>query len=201
MNKFILSVILFLFSCFACAEGSSEITIDSIRQYLKSLHHVSADFTQTDKYGNIQEGRFYLSRPGKMRWEYQDPKEITIIMDGTNVFYYDKKLDQGSQYVGKKGLISLFSEEDIFLSKDIKVIEFKNNGGSVDVVFANKQEGPGKITLIFDADPLSIIGFVIEEDSGSQISVGFNDLKNHLLLDEKLFRPSYSLAPKRQRNN
>ena len=40
-----------------------------IESYLNSLKHIVAKFTQVDSNENMQKGNFFLSRPGRLKWE------------------------------------------------------------------------------------------------------------------------------------
>lgn len=214
MNK-ILFIIILLLSSFANSENRSlhpgldpesniptflriqnnESQIKAISEYLKSLKAMSANFTQTDKHGNKKIGKFYLSRPSKMRWEYKSPKEVIIIMNSERVYYYDKDLDQFSHYIGEKGLIGLFGEDDIFASKYVDLLDLRSNGDNIEVTFQKKADS-GKITLVFATNPFQILGFIIHEESASKIKIKFDSIINNALLDDSLFTFSHSLAPK-----
>lgn len=196
MNK-ILFVVILLLSSFANSENlkNNKSEIKAIGEYLKSLKSMSANFTQIDKRGNEQVGKFYLSRPSKMRWEYKSPKELIIIMNGERVYYYDKELDQFSHYIGEKGLIGLFGEDDIFASKYVDLLDLKKNGDHIEVTF-QKKEDTGKITLVFGAKPLQILGFIINEEAANKIKIKFDSIVNDALLENSLFTFSHSLAPK-----
>ncbi len=41
-------------------------------------------------------GKFYLLRPGKFRWDYQQPSEQLILADGKEIWFYDKDLAQAN---------------------------------------------------------------------------------------------------------
>jgi len=199
MVKFASKLIILLFAWLTFFAHSEEHAyLDSVREYLKNLKHVTAEFVQIDQKGNEQKGKFFLSRPGKMRWEYNAPNEILVVMDGDKIYYYDKELDQGSNYMNKKGLTSLFAEEDIFLSKEIKIEEFRENDDSLKVVFTLKDQ-PTKLSVIFDKNPLKILGFIVEEESGNKIAIELTNLETHFSMDQKIFQYTQNLAPKRQR--
>jgi outer membrane lipoprotein carrier protein len=76
--------------------GEGRKLLDS---YLANLSTLEAKFQQTlvDENGIVLEesnGRVYLQRPGKFRWDYEAPYEQTIVADGAKVWIYDKDLEQ-----------------------------------------------------------------------------------------------------------
>lgn len=71
----------------------------NLNNFLTDLRNLHADFYQTEydeQHHEVRQsqGTFYLQRPGKFRWEYQNPYMQTIISDGTNVWFYDHDLAQ-----------------------------------------------------------------------------------------------------------
>src|SRR5688572_26161011 len=72
--------------------------VAKVENYLNSIKTLQADFGQaanaTIKGADISSGRFYLQRPGKFRWEYLKGQQILIISNGSQIVYYDRKLDE-----------------------------------------------------------------------------------------------------------
>ena len=190
-------IAIFFFAAFVSAEEKNPYT-NEVREYLKSLKNVTAEFTQQDKYGNVQKGVMYMSRPDKMRWEYQDPKEFIVIMDGTKIYYYDKELDQFSHYIGDPGMINLIAEEDIFLSKQLKLLNIESDSDLIRAHFMHT-ENNGRITFIFRPKPFVLLGFVVKEETSNKLFIKLHNLAIGKAIDPSLFVFKHSLAPKSQR--
>jgi outer membrane lipoprotein-sorting protein len=189
MNRFLI-FFLFIFSLHA---HSGEV--ERIREYLKGLKNITADFVQRDRYGNKQYGKLYMSRPGKMRWEYKKPQELTVIINGKKVYYYDKQLDQASQYVGDKGLVNLVADEDIFNSNEVTFLKIDKHENLLESHFKTK-ESTDKFSFIFATDPLNFLGCVVKKDSGDNLWIKFKNLAVHNDLDPSIFKFQHSWAPK-----
>jgi outer membrane lipoprotein carrier protein len=70
-----------------------------LERYLQGLTSLRADFTQVSTVagGDTVEkasGRLYLQKPGRFRWDYRQPSEQLIVSDGSNVWLFDKELEQ-----------------------------------------------------------------------------------------------------------
>jgi outer membrane lipoprotein carrier protein len=83
--------------------GAAEDTTGRMRleQFLDELTTFSARFEQQlfDEYGGLlesAEGEVAISKPGKFRWEYQQPYSQLIVTDGTTLWIYDVDLEQVS---------------------------------------------------------------------------------------------------------
>ena len=134
MNR-VFFFIAFFVSNLVFANAESEVDVDSLKSYMKSLKNISADFIQVDRKGNIQSGKFYLSRPGKMRWEYQDPKQLIIVLNNEKIYYYDQELDQVSHYIGDYGMMNVLIEDDVFASKDVTMDGYNTDNDMTKVTF------------------------------------------------------------------
>lgn len=67
--------------------------------FLNEITHYSARFKQSlyDEYGELleeSEGQLVLAKPGKFRWEYQQPYRQQIVSDGILLWVYDEDLEQ-----------------------------------------------------------------------------------------------------------
>ena len=79
-----------------CIEAAA---IDSLKTFIQETRTVRANFSQTlyDKNArSIQEsnGTMQFERPEKFRWTYEKPYEQLIVGDGTQVWFYDRDLNQ-----------------------------------------------------------------------------------------------------------
>ncbi|MDQ3774413.1 MAG: outer membrane lipoprotein chaperone LolA [Pseudomonadota bacterium] len=68
-------------------------------EFLKGFVSLKARFEQVllDEQGVERErsqGTFYLSRPGRFRWDYESPYQQSIVADGQRVYVYDQDLEQ-----------------------------------------------------------------------------------------------------------
>ena len=78
---------------------ATESAIDKLNTFVQSVSTFKAKFNQTviDSRGNVleeAEGFFILERPGKFRWDYQEPYPQHIVADGTRIWFYDVDLEQ-----------------------------------------------------------------------------------------------------------
>jgi outer membrane lipoprotein carrier protein len=84
-------------------------SVDSLQKFLSQLQWFEAYFTQTLSGKNVYDsevssGRFYLHRPGKFRWQYQQPYAQEIVADGQTLWLYDVDLEQVSMKSQKASL-------------------------------------------------------------------------------------------------
>jgi outer membrane lipoprotein carrier protein len=97
---------LFVLFWFLISAGSSALAESveandpetELRHFLTDISSLTAGFRQQlfDSTGrSMQEsrGRFYIQRPGRFRWEYDEPEQL-VVCDGELLWMYDRDLEQ-----------------------------------------------------------------------------------------------------------
>ena len=64
-------------------DASQRALADKVSAYLSSLQNLSGNFVQVGPDGSRTTGNFYLLKPGKIRFEDDDPSPIALVADGT----------------------------------------------------------------------------------------------------------------------
>jgi len=63
----------------------------AVDRHYNDLRSFQAEFTESYRGAGLERtesGTLWLKRPGKMRWEYRQPKEKLFISDGKNAWFY-----------------------------------------------------------------------------------------------------------------
>ena len=67
--------------------------VDKVNSYLTATQVLSGRFVQVGPDGRRTQGNFYISKPGKVRFEYDDPSPIELVADGQSVVVRDRVFD------------------------------------------------------------------------------------------------------------
>lgn len=164
--------------------------IEKVEKYLSGITSIVADFNQISADNTKTGGKFFLKRPGKMRWQYNPPTPVLLISNGKTVTYYDAGLDQVSYVDVDSTLASFIAKKDIRLDsdsiqlKDLSVLE----DGTISVtVVQKKKPDEGSLTIDFSDKPMQIKGMTTVDAAGNKTIVVFNNLQFGPVLDDKLF--------------
>lgn len=163
--------------------------INRVERYLNQLTTMQASFVQVAPDGSISEGKFYLSRPGKLRWEYFPPVRVTIVANSGLVTYYDAELDQISHTSVSSTPLVFLTENNINLTKgDITVKNAIYNQSAILVTLTqHSKEEDGFIELMFTDNPLELRKMTLVDAVGNRTTVSFNDAIYTQNIDKKLF--------------
>ncbi|MDD1620017.1 MAG: outer membrane lipoprotein chaperone LolA [Methylococcaceae bacterium] len=185
-----------LFSAFLVNSAyAEESPIAQLKAFLHSSASLSADFKQVsfDKSGNPAQssvGKFYLSRPGKFRWNYQKPFEQEIVSNGGKVWFYDTDLEQVTV---KKLDDSLGSTPALLLTGQVDIEEkFKlEEQGSEDqmnwVKLSPKNEESGFKYILIGLNAGQLGGMELSDNFGQLTRIYFSNIQINPALDDSLF--------------
>ncbi len=76
----------------ASLDRDQRTQLEKINGYFNSITNLSGKFVQVGPDGNKTEGDFYMLKPGKVRFEYDEPSPIELISDGDAFAFRDRKL-------------------------------------------------------------------------------------------------------------
>lgn len=164
-------------------------SLQRIEDYLNSIKTIVSDFSQVAPDGELTGGKFYLKRPGKMRWQYEPPTPILMIADGSQIIYYDYELEQLSHIPLDSTLASFLAREHVDLADKMVTLEdFEEKDGMIRLTLTQTEKPEsGKLTLEFSDSPIQIRNMVVTDSQGQITTVSLNNAQFGSALDKKLF--------------
>ena len=156
--------------------------------YLNNVRSLRARFIQIAPDGSTAEGKFYLRRPGRLRFEYDPPVPILIVGDGLLLHYQDKELGQINEWPIFDTPIGSLSRDEVGFGKDIAVTEVTHVEGRTTVTVTRRDDpGDGSLTLYFTSNPTQLVQWRVKDAQGQVTTVALEDLEINLDLSAKLF--------------
>ncbi|MAE51185.1 MAG: outer membrane lipocarrier LolA family protein [Micavibrio sp.] len=131
--------------------------IEQIENYLNNLGTARARFVQTTHNGTQLVGTFYLDRPGKLRFEYDDPVKDFVVADGFFIYFYDAESGEQSNAPIGQTLADFILRDELDFGEDITVKSYKDKAGLIQVELVQTADPEaGELILGFDKDPFSL---------------------------------------------
>lgn len=129
--------------------GQSGGQLDAVVTALRAISTMRADFTQTDRQGNVMSGVMTLKRPGKIRFDYGKNSDFLVVSNGKSLYVVDYEVNQVERWpIGNSPLGALFDPD-----KDVKRFGKLVSTGNPDVISVEvrdpKKPEFGMINLIF----------------------------------------------------
>ena len=163
--------------------------MQKIETYLNNITTLVAPFIQTSDVGEVNRGTFYLSRPGRLRWEHLLPEKIVIIVKDKLLTYYDYQLDEISYVNLDEGLADFLARENIRFDRgEIEILSYDKNDEEISVTIAQKgRQGEGILTLVFSHPEIELRALEVIDTVGKKSVIKFQGITYDTPLEKKLF--------------
>jgi outer membrane lipoprotein carrier protein len=169
--------------------------IKQLKSFLATTNSLTADFKQVKINENghpveTSHGLFYLSRPGKFRWNYQKPFVQEIVSNEGKVWFYDADLEQVTV---KKFDDSMGSTPALLLSGNIeleKKFTLKQQGTSDEmewIKLSPKNEESEFNYILIGLDNGILGGMELSDNFGQLTRIYFSNVKINPQLKSGLF--------------
>ena len=156
--------------------------------YLNSITTLQSRFLQASSTGSFAEGTLTLSRPGKMRLEYDLPVQMLIVTDGTWLIYKDLELDQISYLPLNSTPAGIIVREKMsFFGDDMNVVGIERGPGVLGITVTGEEPDAGSMTLVFADKPMALKKWIVIDPQGVKTSVSLLSSRYGIAVDEKLF--------------
>jgi outer membrane lipoprotein-sorting protein len=164
--------------------------VDRAEAYLNAVTILRARFLQVAPDGSTAEGTLSLSRPGRLRLDYDPPTPMIILANGDWLVYHDSQLDHTSYVDIDSTPAALLVKKDLHLNTDgATVTGVAHKPGLVEIT-AVKEKDPrqGKITLVFSEAPYQLKQWLVTDAQGQTTTVSLYDPKTDVKFDPNIFR-------------
>jgi outer membrane lipoprotein-sorting protein len=124
--------------------------LERINAYFNNITNLQGNFEQVDATNKQTTGRFYVQRPGKLRFDYAPPSALRIIADGSHLAIEDSDLKTVEKYPIGSTPFKLLLSEAVDLARDARVVGVETGDGTLAVTLEDKSgDAAGSIKLVF----------------------------------------------------
>lgn len=163
----------------------------AIADHFSSVTTMSGEFVQFGPRGEQTGGKFYIERPGKLRFNYEAPSGYQVIADGKNVVIDNSKLNTMDLYPLSKTPLKLLLDKRIDLSGN-KVKSVQEDPDMTTIKLADRQFfGNSTITMMFDPKTYELKQWTITDPQGKDTTVMIFNVQSGVKIDEAMFVVDY----------
>jgi outer membrane lipoprotein-sorting protein len=163
--------------------------LDRLSTYLNSIHTLKGNFVQIGPEGQVDEGVFYIDKPGRMRFEYRAPNPVLIVSDGSTVAVQNRKLNTVDHYPLLSTPLNLVLSDDLNLKHNPSIAGLSREPGELIVnARAASSKVSGNLTLVFTAPNLELRQWTIVDAQGLSTTVSLRDVQTGVTIDPALFK-------------
>jgi len=139
-----------------------------------------------------RQGTFSFRKPGRMRWDFEDPEKQTVVSDGETLYSYDPDLNQVVETPLKQALKSSSATSFLLgignINRDFKAA-FANPGtanGLIDLIL-DARTGGYKIEVGLDPKMYNLMTLTLTDQLGDVTKIDFSDIHDNVELPDSIF--------------
>ena len=180
------------FRLLASAQAAVPDVAQKIADHFSAVKTMTGEFVQFGPKGEQTGGKFYLERPGKIRFNYDGTSDFRVISDGQSVVILNQKMKTSDLYPLSKTPLKLLLEDHIDLSGG-KVVGVKQEDDLTTIQLADKQVfGNSKITMMFDPKSYELRQWTITDAQGKDTTVMIFNTKEGVNFAADTFKIDYT---------
>lgn len=150
-----------------------------ISAYFNEIKHLQGTFIQISPDNEKKAGKFYVRRPGRLRFDYASPSKLRIVADGRYLSIEDHDLKTVDQYPLDSTPFGLLLNEDVDLIRDAVIVDIYQSGDVASVTVEDKSDGSrGRLQLFFTVPEIELKEWVITDPQGLDTRI---QLANHVI--------------------
>jgi outer membrane lipoprotein-sorting protein len=154
------------------APAVDRAVVQRVEAYLNAMRTLRARFLQIAQNGASAEGMAWISRPGRMRFDYDPPEPLLLVASGGQVMMLDRQLGQPSIVPAASTPLGLLLREPIRLSGDVTVTATERSGGLLRIsIIRTDAPSEGRLTLVFAEQPMELRQWAVVDAQGRETRV------------------------------
>jgi outer membrane lipoprotein-sorting protein len=168
----------------------------AIDRYLQQLRSAEGTFRQTNPNGSAQTGRFFLQKPGRIRFEYDTPKGAMVIADGSWVGVFDPKSNRNpTRYPLDKTPLSLLLRDRLSLAEPGLVLGATRDADGTDITVVDpRAPQDGRLVMSFSDRPVQLRSWEVITRGGQRTRVALTSLRTGGSFERRLFNIELAAA-------
>lgn len=157
-------------------------------QALATVKTARGRFEQYSPDGSFSTGQFAMQRPGKVRFDYDDPVPLLMVSDGTTVALQDSDLETTDRVPLKSTPLSLLLSDRLDFESQANVIDVRRGNGRTNITVQDKSgDMEGTLTLVLASADNSLVGWRTTDANGGNTSVTLTNVETGARLNPRLF--------------
>jgi outer membrane lipoprotein-sorting protein len=167
---------------------ADRVTLDAISARLNEVVTLKGEFVQVNPDGNLTQGVFYISKPGRMRFEYKPPTPTLIVADGRTVAVANTKLNTVDRYPLSETPLGLVLGNDVDLKNETALVSIEHQPGTIVIgARSNSNMSRANISLVFSDPGYELRQWTVIDNQGLVTTVALRDLQAGAALAPSLF--------------
>jgi outer membrane lipoprotein-sorting protein len=169
-------------------DAAQMASVKKVDDYFGQISNLRGRFAQTTSDKKQSRGKFYISRPGKFRFEYAPPSQLVTLSDGKFLHVEDHDLKNVDRFDLDATPIWVLLRKDVNVSRDSVVFQLQEADDLLVIGLKSKGDLGGWVRLFFVKSPaFELKEWETSDAQGIITRVELSELDRTQVNDAKLF--------------
>ena len=184
---FNLRIIILILTIFVYKSSIAEVNEQKILKYLQNFNSLMSDFIQVNNSGDVLSGKISISRPGKVRVEYNEVP-LLIISDGKKIASINKELKSITFYRIKDIPLALLLFKNFSLD-NVQVLDYSDFENQLRIRLKEKNKiSEGFIDVLFEKNTFTLKKWIVFTNKVNKTEVLLENIKLNVNIQNEIFQ-------------
>jgi outer membrane lipoprotein-sorting protein len=168
--------------------AQQQADLDLINAYLNGIHSLKSNFVQLGPDGQLDQGTFYLQRPGQLRFSFAAPNPTLIVATGGKIYVRNARLNTVNSYDLSDTPLGILLDEQVNLKTNKAILGIEEQKDALILharTSANRNQS--NITLVFTFPVVELRQWMVTDNQGGTTTVALTGAETGMPLDPSLF--------------
>ena len=190
MFRFSIAVILILFP-WHISFAETDSIISKIQTGWNDIQTMSGEFSQLDMNGNLENGKFYFSKPYQSKFVYVNKNE-DIVTNESLLRIVDKEGFQIDSYAIGGNVLKKLLSNNLDIKQEFKIDYAIENEFNYEIKASDKNgKNISDVVLTFNKDTMELKKWEISDELNNKTVLEFTKIKKNILISQNLFVVRY----------
>ena len=184
---FNLRIIILILTIFVYKSSIAEVNEQKILKYLQNFNSLISDFIQVNNNGDVLSGKISISRPGKVRVEYNEVP-LLIISDGKKIASINKELKSITFYRIKDIPLALLLFKNFSLD-NVQILDYSDFENQLRIRLKEKNKNSeGFIDVLFEKNTFTLKKWIVFTNKVNKTEVLLENIKLNVNIQNEIFQ-------------
>ena len=173
------------------SSAETELIISKIQSGWNEIQTMSGEFSQLDMNGNLENGKFYFSKPYQSKFVYVNKNE-DIVTNESLLRIVDKEGFQIDSYAIGGNVLKKLLSNDLDIKQEFKIDYAIENEFTYEIKASDKNgKNISDVVLTFNKDTIELKKWEISDELNNKTVLEFTKIKKNILISQNLFVVRY----------
>ncbi|HEX7820106.1 MAG TPA: outer membrane lipoprotein carrier protein LolA [Sphingobium sp.] len=175
------------------APRTDEGDLALVQRHLRAVTTLTAQFSQSDRNGQVQTGKLLWKQPGNIRFQYEPSNPLLIVADGKSLYMIDYEVRQVQRWPIRNSPLGALLDPSRDLSRYGKLVQTGDPAVISMEVRDPAHPEYGVINMVFQKDAagpagLRLYGWVARDAQGNRTSIRLTGARYGAPIADSAFR-------------